>query len=432
MNSDTGIKLPFSEDAERGLISSLLLGGEKVAVEITVPKEAFYIPAHQLLWETLNDLLIEKRPLEFVMVKHRLIQLSQLEEIGVAYLDSLYSFVPTWENYRYYVELVLDKWRMRKAMLGLHKIAARLQDPGTDTFKELRGDIEDSLIKMISDEKPGEVDTKEFTMRWLDDLATRKERLAKDGIAFGIVGLDTTVGMQQPGELTIIGSATSSGKSMLAYQGIVYNSLVKKLPVGLVSLEMTALQTWDRLASHIERISMTHFRDGEFSETEFENLYKASMKIMTQMPFYFCRGRLNIDRVQSWARRMKARHGIKLLVVDYLQRVDVRKEMQRHSRQEQVSYISNALKDLALELNIVIWCPVQLNKEFEVRESSTIQFDADIAIRLVLDKESDVHGQIIFDKNRQGQKATNLPITIKGWFQTIEERPINRSANAHY
>ena len=219
---------------------------------------------------------------------------------------------------------------------------------------------------------------------------------------------------------------------MLAYQGIVYNSLVKKLRVGLVSLEMTALQTWDRLTSHIERISMTHFRDGEFSETEFENLYKASMKIMTQMPFYFCRGRLNIDRVQSWARRMKARHGIKLLVVDYLQRVEVRKEMQRHSRQEQVSYISNALKDLALELNIVIWCPVQLNKEFEVRESSTIQFDADIAIRLVLDKESDVHGQIIFDKNRQGQKATNLPITIKGWFQTIEERPINRSANAHY
>ena len=427
MNSDTGIKLPFSEDAERGLISSLLLGGEKVAVEITVPKEAFYIPAHQLLWETLNDLLIEKRPLEFVMVKHRLIQLSQLEEIGVAYLDSLYSFVPTWENYRYYVELVLDKWRMRKAMLGLHKIGERLQDPGTDTFKELRGDIEDSLIKMISDEKPGEVDTKEFTMRWLDDLATRKERLAKDGIAFGIVGLDTTVGMQQPGELTIIGSATSSGKSMLAYQGIVYNSLVKKLPVGLVSLEMTALQTWDRLTSHIERISMTHFRDGEFSETEFENLHKASMKIMTQMPFYFCRGRLNIDRVQSWARRMKARHGIKLLVVDYLQRVDVRKEMQRHSRQEQVSYISNALKDLALELNIVIWCPVQLNKEFEVRESSTIQFDADIAIRLVLDKESDVHGQIIFDKNRQGQKATNLPITIKGWFQTIEEREVGRS-----
>ena len=219
MNSDTGIKLPFSEDAERGLISSLLLGGEKVAVEITVPKEAFYIPAHQLLWETLNDLLIEKRPLEFVMVKHRLIQLSQLEEIGVAYLDSLYSFVPTWENYRYYVELVLDKWRMRKAMLGLHKIAARLQDPGTDTFKELRGDIEDSLIKMISDEEPGEADTKEFTMRWLDDLATRKERLAKDGIAFGIVGLDTTVGMQQPGELTIIGSATSSGKSHAGLSG---------------------------------------------------------------------------------------------------------------------------------------------------------------------------------------------------------------------
>jgi replicative DNA helicase len=201
-----------------------------------------------------------------------------------------------------------------------------------------------------------------MTMAWMEDLSTRKERLAKEGVGFGIPGLDEALGQHQPGELVVIGAASSAGKSMLAYQGIVHNASVRQLPVGLISLEMTGLQTWDRFASHLGRISMTHFRDGEFSASDIEKLHQIEKKLLTA-PFYFCRGRLDIETILSWARRAKARHGIKLLVVDYLQRVGVGKEMQKKSRQEQVAYISHQLKDLALELGIVIWCPVQLNKE---------------------------------------------------------------------
>ena len=87
-----------------------------------------------------------------------------------------------------------------------------------------------------------------------------------------------------------IGAASSAGKSMLAYQGVVYNATVRNLPVGLISLEMTELQTWDRLASHMGRISMTHFRDGDFTGLDIEKLHKIEQKRMTA-PFYFCRGR---------------------------------------------------------------------------------------------------------------------------------------------
>jgi replicative DNA helicase len=107
-------------------------------------------------------------------------------------------------------------------------------------------------------------------------------------------------------------------------------------------------------------------------------------------------------------------------VVDYLQRVSVPRALQKVSREQQVSYISNELKNLALELDIVIWCPVQLNKEGEVRESTAIQFDADIVIKIGYAKGK---CQIAFEKVRQAAKARPLPIDIDGAVQTIRERP---------
>jgi replicative DNA helicase len=139
---EPALKLPFSEDGERGLLCSVLQAGDKVAVEINVPKEAFYIPAHASLWKALHELLAEKKPLDFVIVKQRLINLGKLEEVGVEYLSSLYCFVPTWVNYRDYADIVLDHWRIRKAMLGIRDVMLRLQDRGTDGWAQLKGSIE--------------------------------------------------------------------------------------------------------------------------------------------------------------------------------------------------------------------------------------------------------------------------------------------------
>jgi replicative DNA helicase len=415
------LKLPFSEDGERGLLCSLLEAGDAVAVEINVPPQAFYIPTHRLLWTVAYRLLAEKKPLDFVLLKERLIALGKLEEVGVEYLSALYNFVPSWANYRYYADIVLDNWRLRRAMLGIREVMLRLENRGEDGWAQLKGPIESCLLKLVSDDDADEVDTKEMTMAWMEDLGLRKERLAREGIGFGIPAVDEALGQHQPGELIVIGAASSAGKSMLAYQGVIYNAVTRKLPVGLVSLEMTGLQTWDRFASHLGRISMTHFRDGEFTDHDIAQLHQIEPKLMTA-PIYFCRGRLDILAIQSWARRAKARHNIKLLVVDYLQRVGVPAGMLKKSRQEQVAFISNQLKDLALELGIVIWCPVQLNKEGEVRESASILFDSDISFRIILDEDSYTSATIIMDKVRQGQRAKSLPIEIVGWFQTIKER----------
>jgi replicative DNA helicase len=428
---EPSLKLPFSEDSEKGLISSLLRGGDKVSVEISaLPKEAFYIPAHQLIWAALRDLLLEKKPLDYIAVKDRMSALKQLEEIGGPEgLSELYDFVPTWQNYKFYADIVQDHYRVRKAMLGLRDIMQHLQHGTIEGWPQLKPALENCLLKLVSDDdQADEVDAKEMTLVWMEDLALRKERLLREGIGFGIPALDESLGQQQPGELIVIGAASSVGKSMLAYQGIIHNATVRKLSTGLISLEMGQLQTWDRFASHAGKISMSHFRDGEFTEADIEKLHKIEQKLMSA-PIHFCRGRLDISGIASWARRAKARHGIRLLVVDYLQRVGVGPEMLKRSRQEQVAYISNQLKDLALELGIVIWCPVQLNKEGEVRESASILFDSDVAFRIILNEDSYTSATIVFDKVRQGQRATSLPIEIAGWFQTISGKKLDDVMN---
>ena len=424
MNS-AEIEMPFSEDAERGLLCSLMLGGDTVAVELAVPTEAFYIPAHRLIWETLIDLISEKRTLDFYVVKNRLLKLDQLEEIGGAEtLSALYGFVPSHVNYRHYADIVVDYWRIRNAIAGAKGILQRLVDRGKATWTELRPEVEAGLVAIIvdggDDHDPG---TKEITLAWLDELAVRKERLARDGIGFGLVKLDEVLGWQQPGELVVIGAPTSRGKTMLAYQGIVHNCGTRRLPTGLVSQEMTATQTWDRLASNAEQIHMGHFRDGEFDAEDLQKVHRFAERMIKQMPFWFCARRLDIDGIKSWARRMHARHGLRLLVVDYLQRVGVSRKMAKVPRQEQVAHISSELKSLALELGLVIWCPCQLNKDKEVRESAAIEFDADISIHIDIPNEKKwVDGQILFQKVRQAQRGEPIPVELIGRYQTIHEK----------
>jgi replicative DNA helicase len=117
----------------------------------------------------------------------------------------LYNFVPTSANFRSYTNIVLDKWRIRRAILGVREVMWRLEDPEKAEWSQLKGSIESCLLKLVSDDdEADEVDPKEMTMVWMEDLSTRKERLAREGIGFGIKELDQALGQHQPGELVVI------------------------------------------------------------------------------------------------------------------------------------------------------------------------------------------------------------------------------------
>lgn len=206
---------------------------------------------------------------------------------------------------------------------------------------------------------------------------------------------------------------------MLALQGAVYNAVVRGLPVGFISLEMSESQNFDRLFSHVGQISMNGFKTGEFSEEGWNQIHWVQKKLATA-PFHFYREKNDLDRIKSLGRRLSALEGIKLLVIDYLQMI--RKPGHHNSRQEELEFIANDLKQFADEIGATIWCPVQLNKAGEVRGAMDILQASDISFRLVMEKAAKVNGKLEIDKSRQGDSTKNILMKRNGWFMTIEER----------
>jgi replicative DNA helicase len=413
------VKPKFSEDAEKGLLCSLILGGDRVAVEVSVPKEAFYIPAHRIIWESLLDLIAEKRRLEFPIVKHRLEQLEMLEEIGGAqFLSELYGFIPSWEGFADYAQTVVKYHRIRNARVTVGEMESILDGCGQTEWPLLREELGRKFFPLYSDDGHNERPLGQQMAEWWEYISTLQEKLASEGIGFGLPSLDERLGMQQPGELVVLGAPTSAGKSLLVAQGLGYNMIERGLDCALVSLEMTEKQILSRLASHHTKISMELFRKPNlFTPSHSAKLTAFYEMIIKNGRFHFRDDIIDIDAITSWARQQRFRHGIKLLAVDYLQAVQAGPRRYA-SRESLVAEIASALKSLAKELGIVIWCPVQLNKEAEVRESAAISFYSDISLKLLLDGGA----TLVIDKMRQGSCGKPIPVTVRGETQTIEER----------
>jgi replicative DNA helicase len=253
---------------------------------------------------------------------------------------------------------------------------------------------------------------------YLDELAGRAERMKKDGTAFGLPQLDATLGFHQPGDLLVIGSNSGKGKSLISLQGAIYNAKGRGIATGIISLEMEENQTYDRVFSHIGKISMNGFKTGEFTSEGLERIHQVHESLSTT-PLWFYREKTDLESVKSRARRLCAIEGIKLLVIDYMQLI--RLKHTRLSRQEQLEFIANDLKQFAHELGVVIWCPVQLNKDGDPRGAMDILQASDILFRLVMNKNSEVDGKMEIDKSRQGESSTIIPVSRKGWYMTIEE-----------
>jgi replicative DNA helicase len=434
---------PYSEDAEKGLVASLLLGGHNVSAElgIMVRDAHFMMPAHSIMWRTAHGLLAQRKGTDFALVKQRLMDAGELDEIGgVPILSELYGFVPTWHNFRHYAEIVLDKYLLRQAISGANHIMRLAQNPGEEGFGAVRQEIEQTLTALtIATVRPDRT-AKEITLEWLDDIEHRAERLKESGIEFGLATVDETVGPQRPGECTAIGAEISGGKSLFAAQGALHN-MQRGRAVALASMEMSEIQYWDRMASYLQQISMKSLRRGRFTEAELRAIGLATTTL-GNLPLQYSQGVRGWDGLKAFFRRAKANHGVTLGIIDYLQRVRVNaKGMRFAKREEEMTYLSNEVKDLAMELDMCFWYPIQLNDDGLARESRMIMADADNAIKIVndhavakiksekkpetqnwSDREKKINHTLIVTKARQSERQVFIPARILGEYMTVEER----------
>jgi len=384
---------PQNLEAEKSLLGSLLTDREAIHRVIDmVTADHFYQRNHQLIWGALADLWEGHENIDILSVSTRLKDKGQLDAIGgSAFLTALASEVPTSAHVQTYARIVQRKKSLRDLLDVSHRLQnlAHREDEDID---EILGEAEQQLFAVTQktltnkfDSLSGELDRAMERIQSQDDGRLR-------GIGANHVKLDQTLGGFQKSDLIIIAARPSVGKTAFAID-IARRIAEQQVPVGIFSLEMSVDQVVDRLISAKAKASLWRLRTGKLShEGEYNDFLKITNAIsaLRDMPIYIDdTPGINIMHMRAMARRLKAEHGLGILIVDYLQLMSARRNYD--SAVQQVTEISRGLKGLAKELNIPVIALSQLSRAVEsrdgnrprlsdLRDSGSIEQDADVVM----------------------------------------------------
>ena len=419
---DFGRQPPHDNEAEQGVLGAMLLSPNTITdiIEELIPDD-FYRPAHQLIYRAILDLFSDNKDVDPVIVAGRLDRNHDLERVGGApYLHTLISSVPTAANARYYAEIVAEKAVLR-----------RLVDAGTRVVQLGYEGTEGAEVDVVVDMAQQEVfaiaqrnvtedyailaDILQPTMDELDELSTHGG-LAR-GIPTGFIDLDNLTNGLHGGQMIIVAARPGVGKSTLALDFMRSCSIKHNKASVIFSLEMSKSEIVMRLLSAETEIRLSDMRAGRMSDEAWAKLANRVGQISEAPLFIDDSANLTMMEIRSKARRLKQKHDLQMIVVDYLQLMSSGKRVE--SRQQEVSEFSRQLKLLAKELDVPLVAISQLNRGPEsrtdkrpqladLRESGSLEHDADMVMLIYRpdsqDKDDERAGEadIILAKHRGG------------------------------
>ncbi len=451
-SKDVPRSLPFSEDGEKAVLCSLLLSPREVSdlCVLRLRPDAFYIPAHQIIYNLVIEFSDKSKPIDFVSLKQGLKDRNQLEEIGgPEFLSSLYSFVPTAANAAYYIEIVREKYLLRRLILTCNKLASQCYDP-QEEIEPLLDDAEKEIFAITGEHVTTEMaSTKELVMEAIEQIERLYEnRGSVTGLPTGFVELDRMTSGLHPSEMIVIAARPSMGKTALAMNIAEHVAMDVGKPVAVFSLEMSSQQLVQRLLCSRAKVDLQKVRNGFLSERDFPSLTTAAARLAAAKMFIDDTPGLTITELRAKARRMKSQHDIRLIIVDYLQLLRSTTRRAQDNRQLEISEISGGIKGLAKELNLPIIVIAQLNRQpdaraqqggrprlSDLRESGSIEQDADLVGLLVraeyyetdedAKQEKAGEAELIIAKQRNGPTG-DVPLTFLKEFTRFENRARER------
>ena len=444
--------LPSSEDGEKGVLCSLLLSPREVAdiCVLSLKADAFYIPAHRTIYSLILEFGAKSKPIDFVSLKQALKDRNQLEEIGGAeYLSALYAFVPTAANAAYYIEIVREKYVLRRLIIAFNNLSSQCYDAQED-IGPLLDDAEKEIFAITGEHVKTEiVATKDLVMATIEQIEKLYEnRGSITGIPTGFGDLDKmTLGLH-PAEMIVIAARPSMGKTALAMNIAEHVAMNVGKAVAIFSLEMSSQQLVQRLLCSRAKVDLQRVRDGFLSERDFPKLTAAAAKLAAAKMFIDDTPGLSIMELRAKARRMKSQYDIELIVIDYLQLLRSTTRRAQDNRQLEISEISGGIKALAKELNLPIVVVAQLNRQpdtrakeggrprlSDLRESGSIEQDADVVGLLIRPEyyETDEDGkqekageaELIIAKQRNGPTG-DVSLTFLKQYTRFENRARER------
>jgi replicative DNA helicase len=404
---------PHSVEAEQGVLGCVLLAPQDCMGEciekLKAGHEIFYDLRHQTLFQVLTTMYDEKQAIDLITLQQRLKNAQQLENIGgLAYLASLPDAVPSAANLEYYIEIILEKYLLRKMIQTCTRIVGQVFD-FEGQVDSLLDEVERDILR-ISEER---VSAAGSTMRELVNKAISKiEEYHQNqgmltGISTGFMDFDKmTTGLHE-GEMVVIAARPSVGKTSLAMNIAEHASLELKVPVGVFSLEMTADQLVLRMLCSHSRVNLRDIRDGFLAERDFPKLTSAAGKLTGAPLFIDDSSGLSILQLRAKARRMWQQYGIKLFVIDYLQLLNSTSR-RAENRQQEIAEISGGIKSLAKELGVPIIVLSQLNRELEKRGPGERPRLSDLRESGAIEQDADLVGLLYREsKNKDGEDDAN-------------------------
>lgn len=392
MSQDLTKKIPpQSPDVEKALLGSIMLDEEGIlkVIDFISPSD-FYKEAHSKIYQAMVELFEKNEPIDLLTLSERLKEKEELEEIGGAsHLSEILNSVPSPFNILNYAKIVREKKVRRDLIKEASEIIQMAYEEESDV--DLMLDEVEKKIFSISQQSltqefvPIREELKEAFQR-IEQIHSKKGVLR--GIPTGFSQLDNILAGLQKGDLLLLASRPSLGKTSLSLD-IARNVAVKeKLPVGIFSLEMAKEQVVDRLIASQAGVSLWKLRTGRLSTDEEFARIREALSTLAESPIYIDdMVGSTVLQIRAMARRLQAKKGLGLLVIDYLQLIQPRNPQE--GIVQQITEISRSLKFLAKELSIPVLAISQLSRAVEHRPTQRPRL-SDLRESGSLEQESDV------------------------------------------
>jgi len=419
---------PHNTEAEEKLIACLCLSGDSSAydtVSSIINEDDFYFLRHRLLFRAVANLSAET-PVDEVSIMEYLKSIECLEEVGgIAGIIEILGKSSSTLQLKYYTDLVLEKANLRK-LRRAYILGAENASAETATSRQIKANVEEQTARVSQEADSGQKIVDTANELKADFAKMMSGEYVNDVVRTYLPQLDSMLGSGGigAGEVLTLSAPTSCGKSALALYIAIKAMIEDAVPTLIFSLEMPRKQILKRMVQVVSGANLRQIQEGVISDANMKKVNEATDEV-AELPFYTVHTARNPQDIISQARNYVRKHGVKLVVIDYLQLIPW--SSKANSKAEGIADISHKVKQLALELDVSVILLSQVNREgakretglslYDLKDSGDIENDADIVL-LLWPKNGDIEGakssdakgpftdlQYSIAKNREGERG---------------------------
>lgn len=383
---------PHNEEAEAAVLGSILIDKDAITIASeNLLVNDFYNPINAIIYNAMFSLYEERKPIDLLTLTTFLKKKKLFDKVGDAYLADLVNVVPTAANIEHYA-LMIKEAATKRALIQAGSQIAEMSF-GEEEIKDILNKAESSIFSISQGHIiRGFIQIKEALAQSFDRIdELHKKGAGLRGIKTGFSDLDNLLSGLQNSNLVILAARPGQGKTAMAINTAQYIAVHEKLPVGMFSLEMSQEELVDRLLVGVADVDAWRLKTGKLSENDFGKLSEAMGQLAEAPIFIDDTPGISVAEMRTKARRLQLEQNIRLLIVDYLQLADPGRRYD--NRVQEVSIVSQSLKNLARELKIPVLALSQLSRAVEhrgekkpqladLRESGAIEQDADVVLFL--------------------------------------------------